>query len=248
MLSRLPFLSPPKQRHKRARTLQGVFLALFAPAGWIALNALQGIPPLELVRQSPGLLAYMLLGTMAAFAAFGWMLGREEERLSNLALLDELTGLANNRLFGQRLEECITASRRSGKPLSLVLVDMDRFKSINDNFGHQVGDMALKAAAGVLRASIRASDVAARVGGEEFALILPDTGTREAAKVAGRVLDELRESSIPLVDGTRVTLSASIGLSGGVLAEGESSFALFAEADKALYKAKEAGRGRLMTA
>lgn len=248
MLSRLPFLRPPRRRHRRARALQGVFIALFAPAGWTALNAFNGITPLELVRQSPGLLAYMLLGTMAAFAAFGWLLGREEERLSQLALLDELTGLANNRHFGQRLEECITSSRRSGKPLSLVLLDMDRFKAINDNFGHQVGDMALKTAARVLRSSIRASDVAARVGGEEFAIILPDTGTREAAKVAGRVLDGLRESSVPLVDGTHVNLSASIGLSGGVLAEGESSFALFAEADKALYKAKESGRDCLVTA
>ncbi|KAF0233867.1 MAG: diguanylate [Desulfovibrionaceae bacterium] len=248
MFARLPFLSPPKKRHRRARTLQGVFLSLFAPAGWILINAVQGVPPLGLILQSPGLMAYMLIGTMTAFAFFGWLLGREEERLSKLALLDELTGLANNRFFDQRMEECITSSRRNGSPLSLILVDMDRFKAINDNYGHQVGDMALKTAAGVLRSCIRASDVAARVGGEEFAVILPDTGTREAAKVAGRMLDGLRESKVVLMDGTNVNLSASIGLSGGILAEGESSFALFAEADKALYKAKQAGRDRLMTA
>jgi diguanylate cyclase (GGDEF)-like protein len=190
----------------------------------------------------------MLLGTMGAFGVFGWLLGREEERLSRLAMLDELTGLANNRLFGARLEECLTASRRTGRPVSLLLVDMDRFKDINDTHGHQVGDLALKTAASVIRASVRASDVAARIGGEEFAVILPETATKEAAEVARRVLSGLRGAKVRLVDGATVNLSASIGLSGGIPAGGESGFALFAQADKALYKAKETGRDRLVTA
>lgn len=248
LFDRVPLLSPPQQRHRRARALQGVFLAVFAPMGWLALKAAQGTPPLELLSQSPGLFAYMLLGTMSAFGFFGWLLGREEERLSKLAMVDELTGLANSRLFGQRLEECILSSRRNASPLSLLLVDMDRFKGINDTHGHQAGDTALKTAASVIRASVRGSDVAARVGGEEFAVILPDTATAEAVKVGRRMLDGLREAQVLLSDGNRVYLSASIGLAGGIPVEGESSFALFAEADKALYKAKAAGRGCLITA
>ncbi|WP_243364041.1 GGDEF domain-containing protein [Fundidesulfovibrio terrae] len=248
MFDRVPFFSRPRRGHRRARALQGVFLAVFAPVGWLALQALQGVSPADVARAHPGLMAYMLLGTMAAFGVFGWLLGREEERLSRLAMLDELTGLANNRLFGARLEECLVASRRSGRPLSLLLVDMDRFKDINDSHGHQAGDLALKTAASVIRSSIRASDVAARIGGEEFAVILPETGTKEAADVAGRVLSGLRGADVRLGDGTMVNLSASIGLSGGIPASGESGFALFAQADKALYKAKETGRGRLVTA
>lgn len=248
MFNRVPFLKPPKRRQKRARALQGIFLAVFAPLGWLAIKASQGASPWALIQQTPGLFAYMLFGTMAVFGLFGWLLGREEERLSKLVMLDELTGLPNSRLFGQRLEECIHSSRRRKKPLSLLLIDLDRFKSINDTYGHQVGDMALRTAANVLKASLRTYDVAARIGGEEFAIILPETGAAEASVVAERVLAGLRTAGVLLADGTRVTFSASIGLSGGVPGDSESSFALFAEADKALYKAKGEGRDRLVVA
>ncbi|MFZ5428115.1 MAG: GGDEF domain-containing protein [Thermodesulfobacteriota bacterium] len=248
MFDRLPFLSPPLKDHRRARALQGMVLAVFAPAGWFALKVAAGAPPLEIITDNCGLFAYMLFGTMSAFGLFGWLLGREEERLSRLAMLDELTGLANNRLFGQRLDECIAASRRSGRPLSLLLIDMDHFKAINDTHGHQAGDMALKMAAAVIRSSVRGADVAARVGGEEFAVILPDTGADEAAKAAERILAGMRQARVLLANSASFGLSASIGLSGGVPGDGESSFALFAEADKALYKAKDSGRDRMVRA
>ena len=244
---RRPILSP-RRRNRRTRMLQGVFLAVFAPFGWLAIKKAEGLPPIDHFMNHPGLYAYMLLGTMTAFGFFGWLLGREEERLSKLAMLDELTGLANNRLFGQRLDECIIYGRRNGRPVSLLLVDMDYFKSINDTHGHQVGDMALRTVASVIKASIRGSDVAARVGGEEFAVLLPDTSSAEASAVAGRVLNGLRGANVLLENGSRVSLSASIGLAGGIPDKDESSFALFAQADKALYQAKAAGRDRLVSA
>jgi len=244
----IPFLSAPAREHRRIRALQGIILAIFAPAGWLAIKTASGVSPLRLVVENPGLFAYMLFGTMAAFGLFGWLLGREEERLSRLAMLDELTGLANNRLFGQRLDECITASRRSKRPISLLLIDMDHFKAINDAHGHQAGDMALKTAAAVIRSSLRGSDVAARVGGEEFAVILPDTGADEAARAAERILRGMRGARVLLTNSPDIRLSASIGLSGGVPGDGESSFALFAEADKALYRAKDGGRDQLVRA
>jgi diguanylate cyclase (GGDEF)-like protein len=244
----VPFFRPPQQGHRRVRALQGVFLAVFAPLGWLVIRTAMGVSPVGVLERNPGLFAYMLLGTMTVFGLFGWLLGREEERLSKLAMLDELTGLANSRNFGQRLDECIALSRRDGKPLSLLLVDLDRFKSVNDTHGHQAGDMALKGAASVLKTSIRVSDVAARVGGEEFALILPETGPYEAAKVAERILNGLRIALIHTADGARVNLSASIGLACGVPEEGVTAFALYAEADKALYKAKNQGRDRLVSA
>jgi len=216
--------------------------------GWIAIQTILGVSPWEVVLGNPGLMAYMLAGTMGAFGCFGWLLGREEERLSRLAMLDELTGLANNRLFGSRLDECLAASRRKNMPMSLLLMDMDRFKDINDTHGHQAGDQALKTAAAVIRSCVRTSDIAARIGGEEFAVILPETSTREAEAVAGRVLNGLRKATVRLGGGASVSLSASIGLSGGIAAKEESAFALFAEADKALYKAKTTGRDRLVSA
>jgi diguanylate cyclase (GGDEF)-like protein len=242
VIDSVPFLVPPRRKHRRVRAFQGVFLAVFAPLGWIALKSALGAPPLQLVLENVGLFTYMFLGTMAAFGCFGWLLGREEERLSRLAMLDELTGLPNSRMFDQRMEECVQSSRRSGKPLSLLLLDMDRFKNINDTFGHPVGDMALRTAATAIRASIRATDVAARVGGEEFAVILPDTAPAEAAKVAERVLAGIREARLLLTDGRQVKLTASIGLAGGKVSGEDSSFGFIAEADKALYKAKDAGR------
>lgn len=242
MIDSVPFFIPPKQKLRRFRALQGVFLAVFAPLGWIAIKSLQGLPPFQFIMENFGLISYMLLGTMAAFGCFGWLLGREEERLSRLAMLDELTGLPNSRMFDQRMGECVQASRRSEKPLCLLLLDMDRFKTINDTFGHPAGDMALRTAATAIRASIRATDVAARVGGEEFAVILPETAPAEAAKVAERVLTGIREARLLLTDGSQVKLTASVGLAGGTVSGEDSSFGLIAEADKALYKAKNAGR------
>jgi diguanylate cyclase (GGDEF)-like protein len=248
MLDSLPIINPARLGHKLAHALQGALLGVFAPVGWIIVETVAGKSPFEVVAGNPGLMAYMLLGTMAAFGFFGWLLGRDEERLARLAMLDEMTGLANNRLFDQRLDECVKASRRSGRPLSLLLVDLDRFKAINDAHGHQAGDTALKAAASVIRASIRSVDVAARVGGEEFAVILPDTGPAEAARVAERVLAGMRNAVVLLGGGERVGLTASIGLAGKTAEAEDSSFTFFADADRALYKAKSAGRDRLVTA
>lgn len=239
---------PGRTNRRISRALQGVLLALCAPVGWLALNAVAGRAPAAVLAEDTGILAYMLVGTMTAFGLFGWRLGREEERLRLLAMQDELTGLANNRLFGQRLSECLAQGARNATPQSLLLIDMDHFKSINDTYGHQAGDVALKTAASVIRSSVRASDVTARIGGEEFAVILPDTPVEEARNAAERILAGLRSASVRLSGGGVIELSASIGLAGGVPAGGESPYALIAQADKALYKAKDDGRGRLAAA
>lgn len=225
-----------------------MLLALCAPVGWLALNAVGGRAPAAVLAEDTGILAYMLVGTMTAFGLFGWRLGREEERLRLLAMQDELTGLANNRLFGQRLSECLASGGRTGRPQSLLLIDMDHFKSINDTYGHQAGDMALKTAASVIRSCVRSSDVAARIGGEEFAVILPDTPMEEARIAAERILGGLRTASVRLSGGAAIPLTASIGLAGGVPGGFESPSKLIAEADKALYEAKDRGRDRFVAA
>jgi len=241
-------LLPFTLRQRCLRALQGELLAVFAPLGWLALQTAHSASPLELLAEQPWLYAYMLLGSMLAFGAFGWLLGREEERLARLATIDELTGLANSRLFRQRMSECACMCQREGRPLSLLLVDMDHFKSINDTYGHQVGDLALKTAAEVIRSTVRRYDVAARVGGEEFALLLPETGTEEAANAARRLLCAFSQASVMIRDGQKVALSASIGVAGGVPSHEDSTGDIFMDADKALYRAKAEGRGRMVLA
>jgi len=247
-VSRLSIPRPRRGASRRLRAAQGALLSLLAPAGWLCIQAVRGHLPHALETPDLGLYAYMLFGSMAAFAAFGWLLGREQERLERLAMLDELTGLANNRLFKRCMDECASSSARTGKPLSLMLVDLDHFKNINDTYGHQAGDLALKTAAMVLRRCVRNCDVAARVGGEEFAVILPHTATLEAAKAASRLLERLRATRVSLPDGRSIGLSASIGLAGGLSGQDESPTELFALADKALYQAKAEGRDRLVVA
>lgn len=243
-MERLPFHLNPQS----FRALQGVLLAFLAPTGWLFIQSARGFSPVELVLEQPGLFLYMLLGSMAVFAAFGWLLGKEQQRLARLATIDELTGLANPRMFRQRMAECASLCQRRGRPMSLLLVDLDHFKVINDTFGHKAGDLALKTAAEVIRTAVRSCDVAARIGGEEFALLLPETSTGEAALAAGRLLEGLSNASVRLQDGREVLLSASIGVAGGVPKRAESMSILFENADKALYRAKAEGRGRMVLA
>lgn len=235
-------------RPRLIRALQGELLAVFAPLGWLAIQVARGGSPLDILTQQAGLFAYMLLGSLLAFGTFGWLLGKEQERLAQLATIDELTGLANTRHFRQRMSEFAHLSQRQGRPMSLLLVDLDRFKGINDTYGHQVGDMALKTAAEVIRSAVRRCDIAARIGGEEFALLLPDTGTSEASHVAKRILRAFSQATVMTGDGREVGISASIGVSGGVPSCQESTECIFEDADKALYRAKAEGRGRMVMA
>jgi diguanylate cyclase (GGDEF)-like protein len=156
-----------------------------------------------------------------------------------LAVTDGLTGLANKRHFSQRLEERVNEARR-GQPLSVVLVDLDHFKSYNDVYGHQEGDALLVLVAQAIRDSIRVTDLAARWGGEEFAVIL--TGTpHDGAKV---VAEKIRQAIAALPAHRKV--SASVGICSWE--EGLDAPKLVHRADQALYGAKRTGRNRVRSA
>lgn len=165
------------------------------------------------------------------------------QQLSLLAMTDALTGLPNRRAFEEALIRDLARTERQGGPLTLILLDADHFKKVNDTYGHHGGDMVLRALSDVLRESTRSSDVAARVGGEEFALILPQTDSDNALVVAERVRMRFAVRKVILEDGRVVKATVSLGMA-TTKAPGCKNLdqALYDAADKALYGAKSSGR------
>ncbi|PNU02252.1 sensor domain-containing diguanylate cyclase [Novosphingobium guangzhouense] len=167
-------------------------------------------------------------------------------RLLRASRRDHLTGLLNRKGFDMALHRELRRARRAASPLSLLVIDIDWFKSYNDSLGHQEGDRCLRLVAGALETCLRrASDHACRYGGEEFAIILPDTVATGAASVGAACLHALEALDIPHPTSPYGRLSASIGAAsfdpGAVPVSAE---ALFATADAALYRAKQGGRNR----
>jgi diguanylate cyclase (GGDEF)-like protein len=162
------------------------------------------------------------------------------------ALVDGLTGLSNRRQAEDALESELSRAQRFGGPLAFVLADLDDFKRVNDRFGHPTGDIVLREFAEVLRDSVRDIDVAARWGGEEFALLLPGTDAAGAAHVAERVRRTFAETTILSTEGAPIRITASFGVAAYPLAASEE--ALVAAADGALYEAKRGGKDMVVTA
>lgn len=164
--------------------------------------------------------------------------------LESLLVTDHKTGLFNDRHFRQRLREEFERSTRHGSPLALMLLDLDDFKNINDNNSYEFGDIALKTVANVLRDSVRNIDIPARIGGDEFALILPTTTIEEALMVAKRFQDSLRKN--PAVDDLDIAkLRASIGIATTNKFGGRDSRQLFLQANEALKVSKQYGKNRI---
>ena len=168
-------------------------------------------------------------------------LERINERLARLSVTDELTGLPNHRSFRESLRRELKRALRTGADLSLVLIDVDDFKVLNDCHGHAVGDAILARVAAVMRAQLREDDILARYGGEEFALIAPGTSLSGAVALAEKIRVAVSRSAFSVIalDGpqqVRVTVSA-----GAARFDGDER-RLFNDADRALYGAKESGK------
>nr|WP_240946410.1 GGDEF domain-containing protein [Pseudomaricurvus alkylphenolicus] len=166
--------------------------------------------------------------------------------LEDIALRDPLTELGNRRAFDQRFEQEVKRHRlrypgSQGPLLGLALIDLDLFKRINDEHGHDVGDQALQAVAAVLRERVRDEDFAARVGGEEFCLLMPDCGRDSARQTAERLRRYIETLALGSAKGP-LSISASIGVA--VLLPNMSRHDLLRNADRALYRAKDSGRNR----
>ena len=170
-----------------------------------------------------------------------------QAHLENMATIDSLTGLANRQAFMQRAKNEFNRARRYARPLTVVMIDIDHFKAINDQHGHAVGDDVLRQAADICQSSLRGSDFMGRVGGEEFVLLLPDTPHTNAYHVAERMRAHLHETPIELDDGTTLNITASFGVA--PMNEDDSDFdALLERADEAMYHAKHEGRNQVKSA
>lgn len=164
-----------------------------------------------------------------------------EHRLTQMAMLDALTGVASRRRLDEVLQVELAAVAR-GRELSVILLDADHFKSVNDRFGHDIGDDVLRALARMLQQGARLTDVIGRWGGEEFIVVCPDTRAAEAVVRAERLAQALRSTTLPMAG----TVTASFGVAQAV--PGETARQLVDRADRALYQAKEAGRDRVVRA
>jgi diguanylate cyclase (GGDEF)-like protein len=171
-------------------------------------------------------------------------LARQAERLEKLATTDTLTGLTNRRHFLALADKEWSRFQRYQRPLTMLMVDVDHFKAINDRFGHATGDDALKLVAESCSANQRDTDIVARLAGDEFALILPETDAAQARTVAQRIQSNL--TILPIIaDGEPVLLTVSIGLAAATLSMSGTD-ALMKAADQALYESKAQGRNRIV--
>jgi diguanylate cyclase (GGDEF)-like protein len=213
----------------------GMVLALAAST---ALLFALGLP-----HGDDGKIAFLVVAysTLAVFALVGHLLGSSFDEVRRLSNTDPLTGLYNRRHFGQRLSQETQRAQRYGHAAAVLCVDIDRLKAINDGFGHKAGDGALLAVSRAILGNVRNIDVVARIGGDEFAVLLPETSAAQASALSQRVLAEVAWQGDLLASG----LTVSIGVAQlSRTTEAKPSDPL-AAADAALYQAKAGGRGQV---
>lgn len=228
-----------------------IVLAVGSAACWLAAYA-----PFHGLNLVSAWNAFTRLTMYVALALLTQRLRRNRDDLSSLnrqlevllhqerelARTDPLTGLPNRRMFDDALGRAVARNHRDGSPVSVGLLDLDHFKRLNDTRGHAAGDDALRAVAAALKSVIRAGDIAARLGGDEFAILLHDCDDAAAAPAARRILDGVRAALAPF--GLReLDVTAGVICFARLPTDGS---AILADADRALYAAKNEGRGRLV--
>jgi diguanylate cyclase (GGDEF)-like protein len=231
----------------------GMAAAQFAPdAICLAADSTGGMDSGTLAMLIGVVTLGVLLATLALSAVDGHYAVRSRKladslrsanaQLRNIALYDSLTGLPNRMLLEDRIEHCISRSERSGKPFAVMFVDLDRFKPVNDTYGHAAGDELLRVAAKRLSACVRKEDTVARTGGDEFVLVLSEIAEARDAELIGRkILGEVANPFFIL--GNEMEISCSIGIN--TFPDGGSDIpTLLAHADVAMYHAKKAGRNK----
>lgn len=168
-------------------------------------------------------------------------------KIQELTVKDDLTCLYNTRFFHEMLEREIKRALRKNRELSLIFIDMDHFKEVNDNYGHLYGSMLLKEVAEIIRATIRSIDIPIRYGGDEFVIILPETTKEQAGLVAERILNNIRNNTFLSEEGLSLKLTASIGYA-NFPEDAKNKEELVVKADNAMYKVKNTSRNNFLPA
>ena len=228
-------------------TVFAIGSALMAARGVLELLSLQPAQAVVFPTATVAVLPFGLLGVLPLLSTVGFLLmctERSQAELEKAAHLDYLTGICNRRAIEDLARRALAAARRHGMPMALMIVDVDHFKRINDQFGHECGDAALIEAVRRLRESLRAEDLVGRLGGEEFVAVMPNTDGVAALAAAERVRAAFADA--PMLIGTNeVTVTVTAGVA--VLAAEDQLFShLLRRADRAMYAGKNAGRNQVM--
>lgn len=237
--------------HALRYTLGGALLGLGAPAGALLIRVLGGAASATELRDHGFFYVYQVVGTCLVFSTVGFFAGRRADRFRRgqdlyreLSEHDPVTNLVNARAFWSRYERAVEHASRFREPLSLLVIDIDGLKAINDELGHAFGSAALRHVGRVLEETKRAEDTAARWGGDEFGILMAGAGKEASLRQAEAILERLRHEPVH-VEGRERYVSVTIG---AATVEAGEPGDLFEAADRALYEGKTAGRGRIGTA
>jgi diguanylate cyclase (GGDEF)-like protein len=216
-------------------------LSVGAPTGLLMLRELYAPRPVAVELFGDRLTyLYVLLATALVLAIVGFVLGRQADHLAALSETDALTGLPTRRALTRHLAEEYRRSRRYGTPVSMLLIDVDGLKQVNDSAGHSAGDRLIRSVASAIAHAARGSDFAARWGGDEFAIIALNADADAARHSAERLLLEVQRQS--RIDGRAATVSIGVATYDPEDPEHQDVPALMRAADAALYRAKDSGR------
>jgi diguanylate cyclase (GGDEF)-like protein len=226
----------------------GLLLGTGAPAGAALLRLAAGSNLFADLRQNAFFYVYMLVSTCAVFGAAGYVAGLRADRLRasrdrfhEMAEKDDLTQLPNSRAFGVQVRRAIEEAGIRCEPVSLLLIDLDSLKSVNDRWGHQVGSASLRHIARLVRDAKRPEDFAARWGGDEFTILMPKADEKAATRLARDILEKVRATPVEHQGGSYpVTVTIGVATANAP----PSGFNIFGVADRALYEGKFAGRNQ----
>ena len=237
-ISAISWLAIPVITLSTRFSIRGVFAGV-AVAATLVLAVGFGSDPHAVLANPDLVIAPLAL--IFSVAVLSTPLMRSDIQHRNDAVIDPLTGMLNRKALDVRVHELGVQSLLTGDPVGLIVADLDHFKVVNDTHGHATGDVVLRDVAYVLRKHLRAFDLAYRLGGEEFVILLPGSDVQQTAELAGRLREGIGAGM--LAGGVSVTVSFGVGAS--LQGEGFDYDSVFAEADEALYRAKRAGRNRV---
>ncbi|GGY70296.1 GGDEF domain-containing protein [Marinobacter zhanjiangensis] len=231
------------------RGVRGCVIPLFLPLStFVVVMLYQGHPPLELLLKLLSFISATVIAVLVTHVLYHRRIAEflARQKLNEMSTIDSLTGLMNRRAMTERLDSERARYHRLSHSFAVVLLDLDHFKRVNDNFGHQAGDRVLREVANRLKLHTRQQDCVGRWGGEEFLMLLPDTGEQGAMTAAEKLRTALQQHPFEIGDAPPVSQTGSFGIA--IYDGRESASRLVARADQALYMAKECGRNRVVVA